>query len=30
MLIGQRFGQAVAGELRGRIVDELRKRGHDI
>ena len=30
MMIGQRFGQAVAGELRGRIVDELRKRGHDI
>jgi hypothetical protein len=30
MVIGQRFGQAIAAELRSRIVDELRKRGHDI
>jgi uncharacterized protein len=28
--LGQRFGQAVAGDLQGRIVDELRKRGHKI
>jgi uncharacterized protein len=30
MAIGQKFGQSVAGELRNRIVDELRKRGHKI
>jgi uncharacterized protein len=30
MRIGQRFGQSIAGELRDRIVDELRKRGHKI
>jgi hypothetical protein len=30
MVVGQKFGQAVAGELQGRIVDELRKRGHKI
>jgi uncharacterized protein len=30
MVIGQRFGQSIATELRSRIVDELRKRGHDI
>ena len=30
MVIGQRFGQSIAAELRSRIVDELRKRGHDI
>jgi uncharacterized protein len=30
MALGQRFGQAVAGDLQGRIVDELRKRGHKI
>jgi hypothetical protein len=28
LAIGQKFGQAVAGELQGRIVEELRKRGH--
>ena len=27
MVIGQRFGQSIAAELRSRIVDELRKRG---
>jgi uncharacterized protein len=30
MLIGQRFGQSVGAEIRARMVDELRKRGHDI
>jgi uncharacterized protein len=30
MRIGQRFGQSIAGDLRDRIVDELRKRGHKI
>src|SRR6478736_1350150 len=30
MVIGQRFGQSIAAELRSRIVAELRKRGHDI
>jgi len=30
MLIGQRFGQSVGAEIRSRMVDELRKRGHDI
>jgi len=30
MAIGQRFGQAVTGELQSRISDELRKRGHKI
>jgi hypothetical protein len=30
MVVGQRFGQAVGGEIRARIIDELRKRGHDI
>jgi hypothetical protein len=30
MAIGQKFGQSVAGELRNRIVEELRKRGHKI
>jgi uncharacterized protein len=30
LLVGQKFGQAVAVELQGRIVDELRKRGHKI
>jgi hypothetical protein len=30
MVIGQRFGQSIAAELRSSIVDELRKRGHDI
>jgi uncharacterized protein len=30
MVIGQRFGQSVAGEMQNRIIDELRKRGHKI
>lgn len=30
MVIGQRFGQSIGAEIRGRIVEELRKRGHDI
>ena len=30
MLIGQRFGQSLSAEIRARMVDELRKRGHDI
>lgn len=30
MLIGQRLGQAVALQMREKIVDELRKRGHKI
>jgi len=30
MAVGQKFGQAVAGELQARIVEELRKRGHKI
>jgi len=30
MAAGQQFGNALSGELRARIVDELRKRGHDI
>lgn len=30
MVIGQRFGQSVASEIQGRIIDELRKRGHKI
>lgn len=30
MALGQRFGQAVASDLQGRIIDELRKRGHKI
>jgi hypothetical protein len=29
-VIGQRFGQSISAEIRARIVDELRKRGHDI
>lgn len=28
--IGQKFGQSIAAELRNRLVDELRKRGHKI
>ena len=27
---GQKWGQTVAGEMRGRIIEELRKRGHNI
>jgi uncharacterized protein len=30
LIVGQKFGQAVATELQGRIVEELRKRGHKI
>ena len=30
MAIGQRFGQSIASELRGRMIDELRKSGHNI
>ena len=30
MAIGQKFGQSVAGELQNRMVEELRKRGHNI
>lgn len=30
MLVGQQWGKSIAGELRARITDELRKRGHDI
>ena len=30
MVVGQRFGQSVAGELRTRMIEELRKRGHKI
>ena len=30
MAIGQRFGQSIASDLRGRMIDELRKRGHNI
>jgi hypothetical protein len=30
MVIGQKFGQSVAAEMQGRIVEELRKRGHKL
>jgi hypothetical protein len=30
MAIGQEFGQSVGGEIRRRMIDELRKRGHNI
>jgi uncharacterized protein len=30
MVMGQKWGQAVAGELQNRMANELRKRGHDI
>jgi uncharacterized protein len=30
MAAGQQWGQTVAGEMRGRIIEELRKRGHNI
>jgi hypothetical protein len=30
MLIGQRFGQSVSTEIRDRMIEELRKRGHNI
>ena len=29
-LVGQKFGQEIAKDLQGRIVEELRKRGHNI
>jgi hypothetical protein len=28
--LGQKFGQAIAGDLRNRMIEELRKRGHSI
>jgi hypothetical protein len=30
MAMGQKFGQEVAGEMRDRMIEELRKRGHNI
>jgi hypothetical protein len=30
MLTGQRWGQAVAAELKDRMVEELRKKGHTL
>jgi uncharacterized protein len=30
MAVGQKFGQSVAVELRARVIEELRKRGHKI
>ncbi len=30
MLVGQAFGQRIAGELRSRMIEELRKKGHSI
>jgi hypothetical protein len=30
MAVGAKFGQAMAAELRDRMIQELRKRGHDI
>ena len=30
MMTGQKWGQDVAAELRGKIIEELRKRGHNI
>jgi uncharacterized protein len=30
MAMGQKFGQEIAGELRTRMIEELRKRGHNI
>jgi hypothetical protein len=30
MLVGQQWGKSLTAELRARITDELRKRGHDI
>jgi uncharacterized protein len=30
MSVGQAFGQQIAGELRSRMIEELRKKGHDI
>jgi hypothetical protein len=28
--VGNKFGQGIANELRGKVIDELRKRGHNI
>ena len=30
LAVGNKFGQAVATELRNRLIEELRKRGHNI
>jgi uncharacterized protein len=30
MMIGQKWGQAIAGDMRNRIIEELRKRGHNL
>ena len=30
LVAGQRFGQSVAGDLRQKIIEELRKKGHDL
>ena len=30
MSVGQAFGQRIAGELRSRMIEELRKKGHNI
>jgi hypothetical protein len=30
MAVGQQFGQAIAGELRTKMIEELRKRGHKL
>jgi hypothetical protein len=30
MIVGQQWGKALSGDLRDRITEELRKRGHDI
>jgi uncharacterized protein len=30
MLAGQRFGQSVAADMKQRIIDELRKKGHNL
>ena len=30
MAVGQRFGQSIGNEFRGRMIEELRKRGHNI
>jgi uncharacterized protein len=30
LAMGQKFGQEIAGELRSRMIEELRKRGHSI
>jgi hypothetical protein len=28
--VGNKFGQGIANELRGKVIEELRKRGHTI